>query len=75
MTGQRKQEAVVHVRLDGRSLDVPLHHLGVGHRSGDDLVKRALARYLEVPARALRGHVIERHPSGNLTARPELVLR
>lgn len=66
-------EAVLHVRFDGRSLDVPLDGLDVGQFSSDGEIKRALARYLEVPEAKLRDYVVDRHETGNLTVRPEAV--
>jgi len=65
--------AVVHVRFEGRSLDVPLDALDVGPRSTDGDVKRALSQRLEVPEGAFRDYVVDRHETGNLTVRPEAV--
>jgi hypothetical protein len=65
--------AVVHIRFDGRSLDIPQSDLDVGPESSDNEVKRALARHLEVPGDKLRDYVIDRHDTGNLTVRPEAV--
>lgn len=64
---------VLHVRFDGRSLDVPLHELDVGTRSADGEIKRAVARHLDVPGEQLRDYVVDRHETGNLTVRPEAV--
>jgi hypothetical protein len=63
----------VHVRLDGRSSDLPLDRLGLPEQATDDQVKVAVARHLEVPARGLVDAVVDRHPNGNLTVRPEAV--
>jgi hypothetical protein len=65
--------AVVHIRFEGRSLDVPQGDLDVGLASSDNDIKRALARHLEVPEARLRDYVIDRHETGNLTVRPEAV--
>ncbi|HZT82217.1 MAG TPA: hypothetical protein VFA26_18460 [Gemmataceae bacterium] len=65
--------AVVHVRFDGRSRDIPLGALAVGPPSSDAEVKRALARHLGVAEAKLRDYVIDRHENGNLTVRPEAV--
>jgi hypothetical protein len=65
--------AVVHIRFEGRSLDVPQSDLDVGLASSDADVKRALARHLEVPEARLRDYVVDRHETGNLTVRPEAV--
>jgi hypothetical protein len=64
---------VVHIRFEGRSLDIAEGDLDVGAASSDNEIKRALARYLEVPEGKLRDYVIDRHETGNLTVRPEAV--
>ena len=64
---------VVHIRFDGRSLDIPQGDLDVGAASSDNEIKRALARHLEVPDGKLRDYVIDRHETGNMTVRPEAV--
>jgi hypothetical protein len=65
--------AVVHIRFEGRSLDIPQGDLDVGLASSDNEIKRALARHLEVSEDKLRDYVIDRHETGNLTVRPEAV--
>jgi hypothetical protein len=65
--------AVVHIRFEGRSLDIPLEQLDLGPQSDDAQIKRALAGYLDVPAARLRDYVVDRHATGNLTVRPEAV--
>jgi len=67
------QEAVLHVRFDGRSLDIPLNDLDIGTASEDREIKRALARRLQVAERALHDYNVDRHETGNLTVRPEAV--
>jgi len=67
------QEAVLHVRFDGRSLDVSLGDLDVGTASEDREIKRALARHLQVAEGTLRDYTVDRHETGNLTVRPEAV--
>jgi hypothetical protein len=64
---------VVHVRFEGRSLDLPLSDLGLGGPATADEVKRAVAVHLEVPVGRLRDYVVDRHETGNLTVRPEAV--
>jgi hypothetical protein len=64
---------VVHIRFEGRSVDVPQADLDVGDASSDNEIKRALARYLETPEAKLRDYVIDRHDTGNMTVRPEAV--
>jgi hypothetical protein len=65
--------AVLHVRFDGRSLDIPLAQLDIGPFSDDREIKRALAGHLEVPEEKLRDYVVDRHQTANLTVRPEAV--
>ena len=73
MAGLMNEGAVVHVRFDGRSVDVPLNDLDIALGSDDRAVKRALARHLDVPEGKLRDYVVDRHETGNLTVRPEAV--
>ena len=73
MSTLMNDHAVLHVRFDGRSLDVPLADLDIGPASTDPEIKHALARHLEVPAEKLRDYVVDRHQTGNLTVRPAAV--
>jgi hypothetical protein len=68
-----RNSQVIHVRFGGRSFDVPLANLDFGRGADDAGVKRALARHLDVAPGQLDDHVVDRHPSGNLTVRPEAV--
>ena len=61
--------AVVHIRFEGRSLDIPQSELDIGPASSDHEIKRVLARYLEVPESKLRDYVVDRHDTGNLNTR------
>jgi len=70
---QLNEEAVLHVRFDGRSLDIPLGDLDVGTASEDREIKRAVARHLQVAAGSLNDYTVDRHETGNLTVRPEAV--
>jgi hypothetical protein len=65
--------AVVHIRFEGRSLDIPQGELDVGQASSDAEIMRKLAEYLEVPQAKLRDYLIDRHETGNMTVRPEAV--
>ena len=73
MSEQERAVAVVHIRFDGRSLDISQGDLDVGAVSSDNEIKRVLARHLEVPEARLRDYVIDRHETGNMTVRPEAV--
>lgn len=65
--------SVLHVRFDGRSLDIPLADLEIGASPDDGEVKRAVAQRLDVPEVSLRDYTVDRHATGNLTVRPEAV--
>lgn len=65
--------AVVHIRFEGRSFDIPQGELDIGPAASDNEIKAALARHLEAPVARFRDYVIDRHDTGNLTVRPEAV--
>lgn len=69
----RLNTGVVHIRFDGRSVDISQSDLDVGSASSDNEIKRALARHLDVAETKLRDYVIDRHDTGNMTVRPEAV--
>lgn len=73
MVMQAEARPTLHIRFEGRSVDVPLADLDVGGMSSDRDVKQALARYLGVDMRRLSEYVIDRHETGNLTLRPPAV--
>jgi len=64
---------VAHVRFAGRSFDIPLASMGLGTMSADGEIRRAMARYLDVPNHKLDPYVVDRHANGNVTLRPEAV--
>ncbi len=64
---------VIHVRFEGRSRDIAFSALDIGELSSDRDVRRAIAGYFDVSERKFRSYVIERHPNGNMTIRPEAV--
>lgn len=63
----------LHVRLDGRSFDLPLADLHLGTDSRDREIKNRLAEYLEVTPARLNDHRIDRHANGNVTLRPNAI--
>ena len=64
---------LLHVRFDGRSVDIPLNDLDVGSESSDQQIKNATASYLNVHVHKLQSYVIDRHETANLTLRPQAV--
>ena len=73
MAGSANGAQLLHVRFEGRSLDIPVSDLDVGELTSDNDVKRALAGYLDVSVEKFRHYVVDRHETGNLTVRPEAV--
>ena len=69
----RPNEALVHIRFEGRSWDILCRDLDIGPMSTDEQVRRALANYFDVGLGKFRAYVIERHGNGNMTVRPEAV--
>lgn len=67
------QAALLHVRFNGRSVDLPLADLDLGPGADDAQVREAVSRYLEISPAELQGYVVERHRTGNWTVRPEAV--
>jgi hypothetical protein len=65
--------ALLHIRFEGRSADIPLGDLDVGAASSDAQIKLAVANYLDVPVEKFRHYVVDRHDTGNFTIRPEAV--
>jgi len=47
--------------------------MGLGAMSADGEIRRAMARYLDVPNHKLDPYVVDRHANGNVTLRPEAV--
>ena len=65
--------AVVHIRFEGRSVDIPVADLDFGRGASDFEIKRAVASYFDVAAEKFKHYVVDRHDTGNLTIRPEAV--
>ena len=65
--------ALLHVRFNGRSVDLPLAELDLGAAADDAQVREAVSSYLEISPAELQGYVVERHRTGNWTVRPEAV--
>lgn len=71
---QRAEPALVlHIRVEGSSLDLPMRSLGLQGLVSDDEVRRAVAKHLDIAASRLALYVVERHANGNMTVRPEAV--
>ena len=72
MTNQ-VQEAVIHIRYEGKSHDIPVAEFDIGQASTDNQIKAAVANFLEVEVDKLENYVVEHHENGNFTIRTEAV--
>ena len=74
MTDMVQTNPQIHVRFDGRSIDIDLDELDVGILSSDNQVRLAVATHLGVPPQKLLAFVVDRNrETGHLTLRPEAV--
>lgn len=64
---------MVHIRFEGRSLDIPETQLGITTVMSDGAVKEQVSRHLDVSTNRLSAYVVDRRPSGDLIIRPEAV--
>ena len=62
----------IHIRFDGRSVDVEQADLDVGETSTDDQIRQAVANHLGVSEAKLQVFAIYRNrQTGSMTLRPE----
>lgn len=66
-------EQVLHVRVQGKSRDIALDVLGITGGSSDSAIREAVAQFMDLSPNLFTSTVIERHPNGNMTLRPEAV--
>ncbi|MBE9029574.1 hypothetical protein IQ266_07510 [filamentous cyanobacterium LEGE 11480] len=64
---------MIHVRFEGRSLDVTEAQLEVNKNTNDNVIKERLSRHLDVAQNRLTEYVVDRRPSGDVVIRPEAV--
>lgn len=64
---------MVHIRFEGRSLDINETQLGITAGMNDTAVKERVSRHLDVNSNRLTEYVVDRRPSGDLIIRPEAV--
>ena len=64
---------MLHVRTEGRSLDLDPRLLDLSDLQRDPDLRLALARHLDLPADHFDLHVIDRRPNGTVVVRPEAV--
>jgi hypothetical protein len=66
-------DMMVHVRQDGRSLDLHAAQVNITAQMSDAEIRRALARHLDVALDAFEDLVVDRRPGGDIVVRPEAV--
>jgi len=64
---------MVHIRFEGRSLDLAERDLRLTSGMSDDEIKRRVADRLDIGTERLKQYVIDRAPNGNLIVRPVAV--
>jgi len=70
---QQTRQAVIHIRFEGESQDIPVSRLDIGQTSTDEQIKDAVAGFLDVETEKLENYVLVRHKNKNYTVRPEAV--
>jgi hypothetical protein len=68
--GERK---MVHIRYEGRSVEVSEAHLRVHPAMSDTEIKERVARHFDQGAKHLDFYVVDRTPNGDMIVRPEAV--
>lgn len=64
----------LHVRYEGRSIDLVTDDLDIGDESTDHDIRAAVATALEVPANKLAAFTVDRNPETlDITLRPQAV--
>lgn len=64
---------MIHIRFEGRSMDIPERKIQVKSAMADGDIKNQVARFLEVDYPRLQSYVVDRRPSGDVVIRPEAV--
>jgi len=64
---------MLHIRWNGRSVDVDPRDLGLRDGSDDREILSAAARYLDLDTRAMEQVFVDRTPQGDIVIRPEAV--
>lgn len=64
---------MIHVRIQGRSLDLRERDVGALRGASDRQVKTAIARYLDMDSRALDHYRVDRPKTGGMIVRPQAI--
>ena len=74
MEQQLLANAQIHIRFEGRSIDIEQNTLDVGLLSTDAEVRQAVANHLGVPMAKMQSFAVDRNQAtGSMTMRPEAV--
>jgi hypothetical protein len=64
---------MVHIRYEGRSVDVSEAQLSLNASMSDAEIKERVARHVDARREQLDFYVVDRTPNGDLVVRPEAV--
>ena len=64
---------MIHVRFEGRSLDVQANAIALRDQMSDRELKQAIANYLRVSEDRIVDYVVDRPASGDVIIRPQAV--
>ena len=64
---------MVHIRYDGRSVDLREEQLRVHAGMSDREIKEQVARHFDLGPKRLEDYIVDRTPQGDLVVRPEAV--
>jgi len=71
---ENQLENMLHIRVEGRSYDVPLAELNIGEDSTDNQIRDSAANHFRIPQEKLRAMAVDRNPQTNsITMHPEAV--
>lgn len=60
----------VHIRHKGKSYDTNLEELSLSDAPGDDEIRAAVSRHLDIAVAEVSNYVVERTTGGDLVVRP-----
>jgi hypothetical protein len=70
MTLTLNRNPIIDIHFEGYRVEVPLRQILLDDGADDGEVRRAVAEFLGVSVRRLRGHAVARDEAGNVSVRP-----
>jgi hypothetical protein len=64
---------MIHIRFEGKSLDITETQLGISAGMNDGAVKERVSQHLDVNINRLSAYIVDHRSSGDLIIRPEAV--